>query len=146
MFSWYEVEDGTPELATTTTTTTTTTSTTTATTTTRTITYGPPTAENITEKYCAGAITDMNCCNETSRCGYSSGDCDVDDHCSGDLRCGLDNCQMFRSWADPKADCCVEAWQLENNNNNAEEATTTVPPEPDAEAEATRTFTAASTI
>ena len=23
------------------------------------------------------------------------------------LRCGTDNCQEFRSWADPKADCCI---------------------------------------
>ena len=28
------------------------------------------------------------------------------------LRCGQDNCQHFRSWADPKADCCVYAFQL----------------------------------
>ena len=28
------------------------------------------------------------------------------------FRCGQDNCQHFRSWADPKADCCVYAFQL----------------------------------
>ena len=28
------------------------------------------------------------------------------------FRCGQDNCQHFRSWADPKADCCVYTFQL----------------------------------
>ena len=52
-------------------------------------------------------------------------------------RCGLDNCQLFRSWADPKADCCVFAFQLRQettpnpiSTSVAAESQTDIAPEP----------------
>ena len=37
-------------------------------------------------------------------CGLNQGDCDSDDECSGDLRCGTDNCIGFGV---TDADCCM---------------------------------------
>ena len=45
-------------------------------------------------------------------------------------RCGVDNCQLFRSWADPKADCCVFAWQLPTTPTTKPAAATTASPIP----------------
>lgn len=43
------------------------------------------------------------CCSKDKPCGVGQGDCDHDDECVGDLKCGNNNCVGFPS---PKADCC----------------------------------------
>merc|ERR1712037_442114 len=60
-------------------------------------------------KFCGGTLTEMDCCGAAGdrKCGYGQGDCDADEECAEDLRCGRNNCIEFRSWAEPTADCCV---------------------------------------
>ena len=38
---------------------------------------------------------DDGCCTTTEPCQEGFGDCDSDDQCAGDLRCGRDNCDRF---------------------------------------------------
>ena len=45
------------------------------------------------------------CCSKDKPCGVGQGDCDHDDECVGDLKCGNNNCVGFPS---PKADCCEQ--------------------------------------
>merc|ERR1712173_176933 len=61
------------------------------------------------DKFCGGTLTEMDCCGADldRQCGYGQGDCDADEQCAGDLKCGSNNCIEFRSWAEPTADCCV---------------------------------------
>ena len=49
-----------------------------------------------------------NCCSETNSCGVGEGDCDSDDECLGDLRCGRNNCEPDFGWGGPRSDCCYE--------------------------------------
>ena len=65
---------------------------------------------------CTGILnSDINCCTSANPCGINQGDCDYDYECSGDLRCGTDNCigQGFPS----SYDCCIldvvwfDAWR-----------------------------------
>ena len=50
----------------------------------------------------------VSCCNHQP-CGIGEGDCDSDDHCQGDLVCGVDNCKQFDPNT-PRADfdCCMK--------------------------------------
>jgi len=41
-------------------------------------------------------------------CGIGDGDCDNDDECIGDLRCGTDICHLFHNGIDGEGDCCYE--------------------------------------
>ena len=43
------------------------------------------------------------CCSETNPCQIDEGDCDSDNHCTGNLRCGVANC---RSMYPSNSDCC----------------------------------------
>lgn len=43
------------------------------------------------------------CCYERDRCGPGDGDCDYDDECIGDLKCGSSNCR----WGG-NDDCCYD--------------------------------------
>ena len=43
------------------------------------------------------------CCSETNPCQIDEGDCDSDNDCTGNLRCGVGNCgSMYPS----NSDCC----------------------------------------
>ena len=47
-----------------------------------------------------------NCCTKWNPCQEYEGDCDSDDQCIGDLRCGENNCPLHgRDWDDDD-DCC----------------------------------------
>ena len=55
---------------------------------------------------CAGGSYSetKDCCTSDSPCSANKGDCDSDNECAGDLRCGSDNCGTSFTWTD--ADCC----------------------------------------
>ena len=61
---------------------------------------------------CTALNWDYSCCTSANPCGLNQGDCDSDDECSGDLKCGTDNCLNFG--AGNNADCCIVVI-LENN-------------------------------
>jgi hypothetical protein len=46
------------------------------------------------------------CCSSSKPCGSNEGDCDSDNDCSGNLKCGVNNC--VGSQFHPAADCCIE--------------------------------------
>ena len=47
------------------------------------------------------------CCTETNPCEEGDGDCDLDSQCSGDLVCGIDNCNLEGlSRFNSRHDCC----------------------------------------
>ena len=54
----------------------------------------------------SGASTEekWSCCSISKKCGLNEGDCDSDNDCLGNLRCGLNNC--VGSQFHPEADCC----------------------------------------
>ena len=61
---------------------------------------------------CSQASTaTWNCCSSSNPCDVGGGDCDSDSECSGNLRCGNDNCQRsnpFPGWTwHSLADCCT---------------------------------------
>ena len=86
-FHWYEVESSAPALTTTEATTKPPTEAPTeAATEAVTEAPDPETATTAAAKYCAGSITDFNCCTLESPCNYGSGDCDLDVQCVGDLK------------------------------------------------------------
>merc|ERR1719494_958915 len=48
-----------------------------------------------------------SCCTAANPCGLGEGDCDRDDQCSGDLTCGIDNCNRKSMPSfDSTDDCC----------------------------------------
>ena len=53
---------------------------------------------------CTAINWDYTCCTSANPCSIGQGDCDTDDQCYGDLKCGLDNCIGF---GDSGADCCM---------------------------------------
>ena len=53
---------------------------------------------------CTAINWDYTCCTSANPCSIGEGDCDSDDQCYGDLKCGLDNCIGF---GDSGADCCM---------------------------------------
>ena len=61
--------------------------------------------------------TDWDCCSDgpmaTDQCGVGQGDCDTDAECSGNLRCGRNNCKADFSTAASNwfrtADCCISS-------------------------------------
>ena len=53
---------------------------------------------------CDGEGSYWSCCTSSNPCGPFEGDCDSDDECGGDLKCGSNNClSPFES----HADCCT---------------------------------------
>ena len=53
------------------------------------------------------------CCSKEYPCGLGEGDCDNDNECEGELKCGTDNCQQCLGGVDctyfqPTDDCCQE--------------------------------------
>ena len=65
----------------------------------------------IDKSKCDATFDDDHCCTADKPCGVGEGDCDSDDQCSGDLKCGTDNCGTGFGdlW-----DCC----QAEQGNIN----------------------------
>ena len=58
---------------------------------------------------CDAANSDIDCCKSSNICEVGEGDCDSDSDCSGNLICGVDNCQSLDSgWAASYFDCCME--------------------------------------
>ena len=53
---------------------------------------------------CTDINWDYTCCTSANPCGLDQGDCDSDDECSGDLKCGDNNCIGFGA---SDADCCI---------------------------------------
>ena len=48
------------------------------------------------------------CCTASNPCGLNGGDCDNDNDCLGNLRCGLNNCRAVGGpQFHPVADCCI---------------------------------------
>ena len=85
---------------------------------------GSPSTSDCCQKYCDGTDvrnnnfkyfcnTEQNifaqgsCCSASEPCGLYGGDCDSDDDCIGDLKCGSDNCIPFWPQANSIYDCCV---------------------------------------
>ena len=55
-----------------------------------------------------------SCCTSTNQCGIGEGDCDVDSHCSENLKCGTDNCDTTLGF--PSAyDCCYDPATTQGN-------------------------------
>ena len=46
-----------------------------------------------------------DCCTEEKPCKEDEGDCDNDDECAGNLKCGEDNC--IGDAFDHSDDCCI---------------------------------------
>ena len=55
---------------------------------------------------CEPAKGDASCCTYSVPCNEGEGDCDADSQCTGDLVCGVDNCQMWNPNALYYFDCC----------------------------------------
>ena len=52
-----------------------------------------------------------NCCTEDMPCPEGDGDCDSDDQCVGELRCGQNNCAAeghLKANFTEKSDCCED--------------------------------------
>ena len=49
-----------------------------------------------------------SCCTDTKSCGLGQGDCDSDDECLGNLRCGTNNCESDFGFGGPRSDCCYQ--------------------------------------
>ena len=48
-----------------------------------------------------------SCCSSSNQCNVDEGDCDSDSHCSGNLKCGTNNCDTTQGF--PSAyDCCYD--------------------------------------
>eukprot|EP00961_Rhodomonas_salina_P238356 3221588-Rhodomonas_salina.1 len=50
-------------------------------------------------------VNDNQCCTQRGNCQVGEGDCDYDDECAGNLKCGSDNCPVGsqKDW-----DCCYD--------------------------------------
>ena len=55
-----------------------------------------------------------SCCTSTNQCGIGEGDCDTDSHCSGNLKCGTDNCDTTLGFS-PTYDCCYDPATTQGN-------------------------------
>ena len=61
-----------------------------------------------TDHYRCDGIED-GCCTVSTPCGKGDGDCDFDEDCLGNLKCGNDNCEQETGSFDLGDDCC-EWW------------------------------------
>ena len=50
-----------------------------------------------------------DCCTSANPCSIGQGDCNQYDHttCTGDLKCGVNNCLSEFGFGDSSADCCI---------------------------------------
>ena len=68
----------------------------------------------IIDKAKCDANKEDSCCTADKPCGVGEGDCDSDDDCSGDLKCGTDNCGAGFDNLEKGSDCC----EVEQGNDN----------------------------
>ena len=58
-----------------------------------------------------------SCCTSTNQCGIGEGDCDTDSDCSGNLKCGTNNCDTALGF--PSAmDCCYQGKEHKDASSN----------------------------
>ena len=66
-----------------------------------------PTACTVSTTGCDNPSGGWSCCSSSNQCNVAEGDCDSDSHCSGNLKCGTDNCDTALGF--PSAfDCCYQ--------------------------------------
>jgi len=65
-----------------------------------------------------------DCCTSANPCSIGQGDCNENDHttCSGDLKCGVNNCYSEFGFGDGHADCCILTGIHDNAANIANNA------------------------
>ena len=58
---------------------------------------------------CTSVNWSYDCCTSANPCSIGQGDCNSADHttCSGDLKCGVNNCLSEFGFGDSSADCCI---------------------------------------
>merc|ERR1712110_779379 len=49
-----------------------------------------------------------SCCSSSNQCGVGEGDCDYDIDCSGNLKCGTNNCDTSKGFGSGY-DCCFDS-------------------------------------
>ena len=52
-----------------------------------------------------------SCCKPSNQCGEKEGDCDKDEDCFGNLKCGTDNCDASLGFT-KSTDCCYDPKNL----------------------------------
>ena len=66
-----------------------------------------PTACTSSTTGCDDPSGGWSCCSSSNQCNVDEGDCDNDSHCSGNLKCGTNNCDTTQGF--PSAyDCCYD--------------------------------------
>ena len=60
----------------------------------------------VTGTGCHDGSGGSSCCSSSNKCGVGEGDCDVDDDCQADLKCGTDNCRLGENGFPSFYDCC----------------------------------------
>ena len=65
-------------------------------------------SEELEGMRCLG--TWARCCTEYNPCNEGDGDCDTDDQCYGQLRCGENNCGLYETngYFEAHSDCCED--------------------------------------
>ena len=56
---------------------------------------------------CSNGSGGASCCAIPNQCGVGEGDCDFDSVCSGNLKCGVDNCDASKGFP-ATFDCCYD--------------------------------------
>ena len=65
----------------------------------------------ISDLVCRGK--DNGCCTKENPCFEGDGDCDYDNQCYGDLKCGKQNCaKKYGGFWDQNDDCCYRPYGL----------------------------------
>ena len=60
------------------------------------------------EKKCDASTNEWNCCTPSKPCDEGEGDCNHDSECTGNLKCGINNCKSYDSaWSKVEFDCCM---------------------------------------
>merc|ERR1712190_506745 len=67
--------------------------------------YDPSTGPG-TGSGCHDGTGGWSCCSSSNQCGVGEGDCDNDSDCSGNLKCGTNNCDPSKGFGSGY-DCCT---------------------------------------
>jgi len=74
--------------------------------------------EKLRKMYKCPCTGGNDCCTKTNPCNENEGDCDKDEDCKGELKCGDDNCPgrkffcFSESCYSKTDDCCVQAGEI----------------------------------